>query len=359
MTRYLGIDIGTTFLKGAVLDLAAGAIAHLVRLPVPAPVAGLPSTRYELDSNAVLAAVRGLLGDLLRAAPDARGLVMCSQMHCLVFTDAHGRPHSNVITWKDQRALEPSPSGHGMLFEDLAALVTAEEQRQLGGEMRVGVPIATLFALRRQGLLPQGLYAVSLPDFVMANLCGLEPTTDPTLASAQGLFHIDRSDWHRELIEKLGFGALHWPRIRPSGEVLGEASIDGRAITCHVPIGDQQCALLGAELREGELSLNISTGSQASLLSRTVPRGDFQVRPYLDGMWLKTIVSVPAGRSLVLLVDLLTEIGRGNGSTNTDPWEYIRSAVEGVESSDLEVDLSFFASLTARGGGSPILAKGI
>ena len=107
-------------------------------------------------------------------------------------------------------------------------------------------------------------------------------------------------------------------------------------------------ALLGAGLGERELSLNISTGSQVSLLERERPRGggDFLVRPYFDGRWLKTIVSVPAGWPLQMLVDLLTEMG----SSERDPWEYIQEAVEGVSETDLEVDLSFFQSLTGRRG---------
>src|SRR5205085_2896429 len=98
---------------------------HVRRVSVPDPVAGLPPTRHELDPAAVLAAVRELLGGLLRDAPDAAGLVVCGQMHGLVLTDEHGVPHSNVITWKDQRAVEPSARGPGSVFDALARLVPA------------------------------------------------------------------------------------------------------------------------------------------------------------------------------------------------------------------------------------------
>jgi hypothetical protein len=47
-----------------------------------------------------------------------------------------------------------------------------------------------------------------------------------------------------------------------------------------------------------------------------------------------------------LLVDLLTEIGGGDG----DPWDYISRAVDSVTETDLEVDLSFFASMTGDRG---------
>jgi sugar (pentulose or hexulose) kinase len=350
VTRFLGIDIGTTFLKGAVLDLDNHTVSQTRRLPVPEPVSGLAPTRYELAPEAILATVRKLVGELLQTAPDSSGLVICSQVHCLVLLDDRGSPRSNIITWKDQRALEPSLKKTGSLFDELARLVSPEEQRQLGGEMRVGVPITTLYSLRERGELPDNLYPSSLSDFVVTALCHVEPTTEATLASAHGFFNIERNDWHRELIVRLGFASLRWPRIRRSGEEVGVAEIDGHRLRCFTPIGDQQCALLGAELQEGELSLNISTGSQVSLISRDLPSGDFQVRPYFDDKWLRTIVSVPAGRSLGLLVDLLMEIGRTTDQFHPNPWEYIRNAIDRVGTTDLEVDLSFFASLTGGRG---------
>jgi xylulokinase len=358
VARFLGIDIGTSFLKGAVLDIADQSVTHIHRLPVPASVPALPPTRYELEPAAILSAVRDLLRQLLGAAPDATGLVLCSQMHCLVLLDEHAQPRSNVITWKDQRALEPSASGRGSHFDELNALVTDDERRQLGGELRVGVPVSTLFALQREQSLPAGLWAASLPDYVLASLCSVEPSTDPTLAAAQGLFNVEAHDWHHALIEKLGLSSLRWPRIRRTGERVGDAKIDGHRLPCFAPIGDQQCALLGAGLQEQELSLNISTGSQASLLSRELPRGKFQVRPYVSGQWLRTIVSVPAGRSLSALVELLTEIGRASSQPQLDAWDYIRAAVDRTPTTDLTVDLSFFSSLMGDRGGITNIGEG-
>jgi sugar (pentulose or hexulose) kinase len=272
------------------------------------------------------------MGELLAEAPDTAGLVLCSQMHCVVLTDADGRPRSNVITWKDQR-------GAGDLFAELQRRVTPDEQREIGRELRVGLPIVTLSWLRHNGRLEPGLVPASLPDFVLSQLCGVEPTTEATNAAAHGLYHLERGDWHRELIAKLGLAELRWPRVRPFGEVVGTGEIGGRRLRCFTPVGDQQCALAGAELGERELSLNISTGSQVSLLAPEPGGGDYQVRPYFDGRWLRTIVQVPAGRSLSVLMDLLTEIPGGGA----DPWEYIGRESERTGESDLDVNLAFFA----------------
>ena len=330
--RVLGLDLGTSFFKGAVLDPEAGTVTQVRRVPAPDPVPGLPAGHHELDPAAALAAVRRLVDELLAGAPDAGGLVLTSQMHCVVLTDADGRPRSNIITWKDQR-------GAGEWFADLGRRVPEDEQRQIGRELRIGLPVVTLSWLREHGRLEPGLIPASLPDFVLSQLCGAEPTTEPTNAAAHGLFHLDRGDWHRDLIARLGLSDLRWPRIRPFGEVVGTADIDGHRLVCFTPVGDQQCALAGAELAPGELSLNISTGSQVSLLAREPGGGDYQVRPYFDGQWLRTIVQVPAGRSLGVLVNLLTEIPGGGA----DPWEYIARESDRAGETDLEVNLAFFA----------------
>ena len=330
--RFLGVDLGTTSFKGAVLDLSRASVAHVRRIPTPGPAPGLPAGHHELDPSAVLIAVRRMVGDLFADAPDAAGLVLCGQMHCVVLTDPDGRPRSNILTWKDQRGAED--------IGELRSLVSPAEQQQIGGELRVGLPITTLPWLKRHSQLAPGLIPASLADFVLAQLCNVEPTTGATNAAAHGLFHLEHGHWHHELIEKLGLSHLRWPLVRPFGDLVGTAEIDGRQLTCFTPVGDQQCALVGAELGSRELSLNISTGSQVSLLSDTPGSGDYQVRPFFDGQWLRTIVQVPAGRSLAVLVRLLTEIP----GTDTDPWEYIAAATERVDETDLELDLAFFAS---------------
>src|SRR5262249_60481864 len=124
------------------------------------------------------------------------------------------------------------------------------------------------------------------PDYVLAELCDIEPTTEPTNAAAHGLFHLDHFDWHRELIAKLGLGSLRWPRVRQFGEVVGVAEIDGHRLTCFTAVGDRQCALAGAGLREGELSLSISTGSQARWVSGQPRRREGATRACRDGSGL-------------------------------------------------------------------------
>jgi sugar (pentulose or hexulose) kinase len=341
--RYLAIDLGSSFIKGAVLDLNARSFAHVHRMPFPAPIAGLPPLHFEIDPGQIVAATRAQIDVLVQDAPDCAGIVICSQMHSLVLLDARGEPASNAITWRDQRALEPHPAG-GTVFEQLERRISPDDRRRLGNELRPGLPLCTLFWQAEMGQLPAGAMAVALPDFVLAQLCGAPPATEPTIAAAQGMLDLAARDWHRPLLEALGLGGLRLPAIHDLREPVGAISVGARRLPCYPAIGDQQCALLGAALTPGELSLNIATGSQVSLIRPTLAFGDYQVRPFFDSGWLNTITHIPAGRSLELLMTLLCELPESQGVFVPDPWGAIARAVDATPATDLTIDLAFFAS---------------
>lgn len=156
--------------------------------------------------------------------------------------------------------------------------------------------------------------------------------------------------WHTDLLTQLGLQGLRWPEIRPFGVPVATITIDGCSLPCYAPVGDHQCAVVGALLTPDELSLNISTGSQVSLITPQLALGDYQTRPFFDGRFLNTITGIPAGRALNHLVNLLTELAQLQGRPLDDPWLQIAEAAARVESSDLAVNLSFFDSVGGNSG---------
>lgn len=346
----LALDLGTTFIKGAVLDLDGLYIRHIRRLPFPESLTGLRPLFHEYDPLGIVGVVRQLLGELADVAPDATGIVFCTQMHGLVLCDERGAPQSPFINWQDQRVLTPHPAG-GMYLDRLRAQVSEEACRQLGNELQPSRPLCYLYWMAENGQLPASpIYPVGLADFVIANLCQSTPSMEATGAGAHSAINLATGNWHHTLIERLGLARLQWPILRPFGEVVGHLPIDGRTLACFTPVGDHQCAVVGALLADDELSLNISTGSQASTITPTWQPGEYQTRPFFDGRFLNTVSGIPAGRALNRLVDLLTELARGQGVKLDDPWGYIGEATAGVTANDLGVDLSFFDSVGGSRG---------
>jgi sugar (pentulose or hexulose) kinase len=100
---------------------------------------------------------------------------------------------------------------------------------------------------------------------------------------------------------------------------------------------------VGVGLREDEVSVNCSTGSQVSRIAVTFEPGDFQVRPWFGGRLINTVTHLPAGRSLNVLVDLLTGLARAEGKELTSVWDTIAAQAAKEPPEELDVDLAFFS----------------
>jgi sugar (pentulose or hexulose) kinase len=229
----------------------------------------------------------------------------------------------------------------------LSERIDHKQVRQLGNELDPGRPICYLFWFAEQGELSPGLVPVSLPDFVFSVLCKSDPGVELTNAGASGALNLETLNWHEEVIAALGLDNLHWPAIRRAGEVVGHLNMQGKRVPCYTPVGDYQCALVGALFDAEEVSLNIATGSQVSRMTPGLTLGDYQTRPFFEGRFLNTFTSPPGGRALNVIVDLLCELPRSQGLNLKDPWESFTQAAEEVDDTDLEVDLNFFP--TPRG----------
>ena len=339
---FLGLDIGTSFIKAAVLKPETCQLEHVRRVSFPDPLCTGNPHRCEYEPMAIVSAVRVLIDQLVPHSSDCEGLMICAQMHGLVLMNGKREAVSNCITWRDERALEEHPSGLGSYFDAILECLTPEVRAQLGNELLPARPICFLYWLNQQRKLEDGLIPLSLPDFVVSTLCGSDPGVEATNASAYGSFNLETFDWHRGLIGTLGLGHLCWPRLRHEGDVVGYLKLGSKTVPCYTPVGDAQAALVGALLGEEELSLNVATGAQVSRLTNSLELGEYQTRPYFDRKFLHTFSHPPGGRVLNVLVDLVTELAEQN-ENRPDPWAYIVHATEQVHETDLDVDLKLFS----------------
>ncbi len=339
---FIGIDLGTSFIKGAVLDLETRMLRHVQRIPFPGATESESPLFREFDPGAIISAVRILIDGLTLDAPECEGLVMCSQMHGMVLMDKDGKARSNFLSWRDQRVLMPHPCGSGSYYDLILRQISSKQRRQLGNELDPGRPLCFLFWLGEQGRLTRGLIPVSLPDFVLSVLCNSSPGVETTNAHAYGTFNLEALDWHREVIAELGLDGLFWPPLRKPGEVIGRVNIQGARVPCYTPVGDYQCALTGALFNEEEISLNIATGAQVSRMTPRLIQGSYQTRPFFDGKFVNTFTGLPGGRSLNLIIDLLSELAATQNIALPDPWVTIARAAGEVMDTDLEVALGFF-----------------
>jgi sugar (pentulose or hexulose) kinase len=339
--KCLGIDVGSTSIKGAVLDLEHRSVGNPVSHPFPPPLAGLPAGWVEVDPQAVHHAVGGVLATLMNAAPDAERLYCSGQMGGVILVDADGRALSNYVSWRDQRTLEPVSDAGSFLEGVRAQWESGNVFGQLGGELQAGSATALLAWLREHDGIPRGAMPASIADYVLGRLRGAAGPMHVT--HAIGMLDLRRVAWHRAAFDVLGLSDVRLPPLSDQEDPVGNAILNGRKLQLFGSYGDQQCALRGAGLQTGELSINISTGSQVSRRVRQFEPGPYQSRKYFCGDFLDTVTHLPAGRSLNVLVDLLTELEREDGIALESPWPSIMRKAMEVETTDLQVDLAFFS----------------
>lgn len=348
----LALDLGATYIKCTRVWPADGIVEPAVRRSFPRFRDNNHPRHREVCADDILVATRNVLDDVLSNGPHPSSLFLCGQMHGFVLVSSTGERLSEFISWQDQRSLEAVPSDCVSPFDILQHRLGTDIVTELGNELRPGSPIATMFSMLLRGALPPDAVPLSLPDFIALHLCGrlAKPATDATNAAAHGALNVATLRWHDEGLRRAGLDGIRWPVVLPSGTALGDFIHEGRRIVVHLPVGDQQAALLGADLTEGELSVNVATGSQVSTIVSQPAHGDWQLRPFTGNRWLRTITHLPAGRALNALIGLLDELAAAQGTPLRDPWPTIERLAAAAPRPLMQADVSFFPSSVGQHG---------
>ncbi len=346
--RCLGIDIGSSSIKGAVLNLQSGSVERITKEPFPEPLPGMPSGYHEVDPLLVLNRTVSVIQQLLSNAPDIRHIFFCGQMGGIILTDATCSPLTNYLSWRDQRSLQSLEGSATPLLEEVEARLSPVMFADLGRELKPGTATVLLHWLARHGQLPEGAIPVSIGDFVVGSLCKVTPTMHRT--HTIGMLNLHTGTWHHEAFRVLGLDGLQWLDLSDDKIPLGQFAHDGRMLDVYTVMGDQQAALKGIQLTRDELSINVSTGSQVSQITSEFRPSNCQTRCWFGTEYLNTITHIPAGRSLTVIEALLTEIPRAAGIAIPNSWKLISEATERASGDGLTCDLSFFASAMGNHG---------
>ncbi|MCA9066648.1 MAG: hypothetical protein KDA96_26455, partial [Planctomycetaceae bacterium] len=208
--KCLGIDVGSSSIKGAILDLASREVTGFVSHPFPEAIRGLPGGHFEIDPAEVIRAVRLVLDQLHQNAPTAAALYVSGQMGGTVLVNAQGDALTNYLSWRDQRTLGLRPEGNSWL-DEIRQRWGSETLAQLGNELQPGSSSSLCFWLSEHGLLPEGCIPVSIADYVLGQLCHARPHMHVT--HGIGMIDLTTVDWHRSAWNQLGLEALTFPEL--------------------------------------------------------------------------------------------------------------------------------------------------
>jgi sugar (pentulose or hexulose) kinase len=261
----VGVDVGTTSCKAAVVRAGDGVEAAHGAVPTPWTV--VPSGA-ELAPARLLDAALAATAEALAAAPDGPvlGVGVTSMAETGVLLDRRGRPVAPAIAWHDARG------------EAEAARLAAD----LGAERfsaRTGLPVRPLFSIAKYAWLranhPEVAGAVrwlGVAEWVVHGLGGRQ-VAELSLASRTGLLDLERRAWWEEARAWAGAPPGLLAGLVQAGSPAGQA--DGARLprlagaTLTVAGHDHLSASVGAgATRPGDL---FDSSGTAEALIRAVP----------------------------------------------------------------------------------------
>ena len=310
----LGIDMGTSGVKAALLDLDTFKLIALAMQGYD----NAPEQSSEMLWQATAATVREAVAGIDPRA--IRGISISGQMHGTVMYDARGEIIDPIINWQDSRCDIPlARYRNRTTIEVMMDMLAGPEFDDLGIDvLPSGYLGATLFYLKEnEPALFERVHRVVLPgDFIRGKLLGAcDCATDPTNAFGTGLFNTRLGRWHEDVIAKLGLPYDILPDVHDSAAIAGTLPPEVADALNTAPGtlvvyggGDNQMSLLGNGLISGgsPALINIGTGAQVSqVTSEYARKPGVDTRSYFDGLYAFVGASTGGGRSYAALREVL------------------------------------------------------
>ncbi|MBA2770045.1 MAG: xylulose kinase, partial [Sporichthyaceae bacterium] len=300
----LGIDLGTSSVKAALVDLEGHLLTAVsVGYPVAHPRPGWAETDPALWWAAIRDAVRQASNDVTGAEPVAIGL--SGQMHGLVATDAAGAAVRPALLWSDARAVDELA-----IYRRLPAEVRGRLRNPLSPGM--AGPLLGWLARHEPASFAATRWALQPKDWVRARLTG-EVRAEPSDASATLLYDIPGDRWDHDVLAALGVDPGVLAPLLPTsgshaGTLLPEVANDlGLAPDLPVAAGaaDTAAAALGSGLvKPGTAALTIGSGVQLVMpVAELIAAGDDNPVTHLyraatDTGWYAMAAGLNAGLAL-------------------------------------------------------------
>ncbi|OBB33543.1 xylulose kinase [Mycolicibacterium peregrinum] len=285
---YLGIDVGTSATKAAVIA-ADGTVLARARVPHPA-ARGMRPGRVSPAAwrDSVIAAVR----ELSSHTAGVSGIGLDTHCPTALLLDAKGEPLTDGVTWDHPGLAEPT--------EQLISALRPADRQLLGNHLMAATAMGAAHRLMRN-IEPEITDKATTFGFVgtwLGQWLTGERAIDPTQASYSGLMaSTDGScEWLHEVLIRLEIPSEQLPPVRPSLSVLGELLPDAAetlSLRTGIPVlvgsGDTPAASYALGTAPGGRPLLImgTTHVVSNALDRPDPRAlalqRVDVRP---GRWL-------------------------------------------------------------------------
>lgn len=264
MKYLLGIDIGTTSLKGCVFDEQGKELASVTKaytLLTEGERVEFPAEKYfELFKEAY---------DELSAQFPITSFAIDTQGETLIFLDKQGQPLMNAIVWLDNRAETEAKAIEAAFGLQAVYEITGQT------EVPAGYPAPKILWLKnnRPDLFKKLDKVVLLEDYLLYRITG-KFVCERSLYSSTLYLDIRTGGYWKEMLDFIGVDESYLPTLCESGEKVGEYQ---GAVVCTGAL-DQISGFIGSGIiREGMVSEMTGTALAVCALSKVIP-------PYFEGI---------------------------------------------------------------------------
>src|SRR4051812_12470082 len=202
LSYYLGVDIGTTSTK-AVLYKDKGTVIsmHHVEYPLFSPT---PSVAEQDPDEIFRAVVETIKVAINKGEIDSKKIKLVSfssAMHSVIAMGGENKPITRCITWADSRATAWAET----IKNELNGLAI---YRRTGTPVHPMSPLCKITWLRHDEpeLFNQSSKFIGIKEYVFLKLFG-KYVVDYSIASATGMFNLEKLAWDAEALEVAGITA--------------------------------------------------------------------------------------------------------------------------------------------------------
>lgn len=265
MRYILGIDIGTTAIKGAVIG-EDGKIygSKTSEYPLTTHPSGEVEAELKLYIDAFKNSIKGAVQKSGANIKDIKCIGFSSTAETCVFLDQKNQPLCKVIAWMDTRATKEA--------EYLSSKFQKEEIIQKVGFDGIYAihPVSKILAVKNKTpeIFEKTRMFAQIKDYFIYRLTGAY-YTDHSTASDHGFFDITNRCYWKEMLDLVGIKKEYLPDLTEPGTELGTITAEaaeefGLDPETKINVGafDQGCGAIGA----GNIKAGIASESTGSAL---------------------------------------------------------------------------------------------
>ncbi len=285
----LGIDIGTTTICGAVVDVEKKQLIESFTKKNDSWIDnGLGKTQ---DSDIILSVVNELLVCVLEKY-NISNIGITGQMHGIVYFDEEGFAVSPLYTWQNEYGSQKINDTDKTYCEEISNLT--------GYKITTGYGFATHYYLQKNKMIANNAKSFcTIMDYITMRICNLnKPFCHSSNAASIGLFDIKNQKFDVNAINKISFD-LKLPSVTSKCETIGLY----KDIPVSNAIGDNQASVLGTiGTASDKILVNFGTGSQISaIIKNYVEINGLETRPYINGNYLLVGSALCGGRAYAIV----------------------------------------------------------